>query len=123
MLAGIVEEKRYAESEVIFKERDPSDSMFLVVEGKVRMHKDGREVMTMGPPQAFGTWALFDEEPRVLGAVAQTEVLVLRIDKEAFIDLLADNVLITKGVLKALTVRLKRLLTRLGGDGGPMSKS
>jgi CRP-like cAMP-binding protein len=111
-LARIVEEKSYGAGKAIYGMHDPSDAMYLVVEGEVRLDRDGREVATVGPAQAFGTWALFDDEPRVLGATAYSDVLVLQIDKDDFLELLADNVLITRGVLKALAVRVKRLLSR-----------
>ena len=125
-LAGIVEEKSFAKGATIYGETDPSDSMYLVVKGKVRFHRDGKEVATAGVNEAFGTWALFDDEPRMLAATAVEDTHTLRIDKEAFIDLLADNVQITRGVLKAITGRLRRLLARFGGggtEGGPMSRS
>jgi len=114
-LANIVEEKRFGEGEQIFAAHDPSDSMYLVIEGKVRLHRDGNEVATIGVNEAFGTWALFDDEPRVLAANATIDSRLLRIDKEAFIDLLADNVQITRGVLKAIVGRLRKLLARFGG--------
>jgi CRP-like cAMP-binding protein len=92
--------------------------MYVIVKGKVRIHRDGREVATAGESEAFGTWALFSDEPRLLAATAELETHVLRIDKEAFIDLLADNVQITRGVLKAIVGRLRKLLARFGGAPG-----
>ncbi len=118
-LAAIVEERTFRAGESIFEELDPSDAMYLVVRGTVRLHRDGTEVATVGANEAFGTWALFDDEPRPLAATAVSETLALRIDKEAFIDLLADNVQITRGILKAIVGRLRRLLTRLGGSEAP----
>ena len=116
-LAKIVEEHTYAKGATIYGELDPSDSMYLVVEGQVRLHKGGNDVATASANEAFGTWALFDDEPRLLAATAVVDTRLLRIDKEAFIDLLADNVQITRGVLKAIVGRLRRLLARFGGGG------
>jgi CRP-like cAMP-binding protein len=119
-LARVVEEQRYASGETIYGELDLSDAMYLVVEGTACLGKDGREVALVEPGQTFGTWALFDDEPRVLSATARSDVLVLRLDQGDFIELIADNVLITRGVLKALAVRLRKLLSRFGGaEGGP----
>jgi CRP-like cAMP-binding protein len=88
--------------------------MYLVLEGRVRLHRDSLEVTVAGPGDAFGTWALFDDEPRVVTATALEETRLLRIDKEDFIDLLAENVQITQGVLKALARRLHSLIGRVG---------
>ena len=114
-LAAIVTEHRHAAGDVIYNEKDAADSMFLVVEGQVRLHKDGLDITVAGPGEAFGTWALFDEEPRVSAATSQEEAMVLRLDKDDFIDLLADNVEITQGVLKALVTRVRGLIGRVGG--------
>jgi CRP-like cAMP-binding protein len=117
-LARIMEEKTFGAGETIYREVDAADSMYVIVKGKVRIHRDGREVATAGESEAFGTWALFSDEPRLLAATAELETHVLRIDKEAFIDLLADNVQITRGVLKAIVGRLRKLLARFGGAPG-----
>lgn len=115
LLAAIVEEQRLAAGDVVYREKDPSDSMFLVVSGRVRLDRDGREVTSVAANETFGTWALFDDEPRLATATAVEDALLLRIDKEAFFELLADNVQITRGVLKAVVTRLRKLLARFGG--------
>jgi CRP-like cAMP-binding protein len=121
LLAAIVEEVRFEPGFEIYRALAPSDSMYVVVEGKVLLHREGKEVATAGPKEAFGTWALFDEEPRLVTATTVTDTVALRVDKEAFIDLLADNVQITRGVLRAIVGRLRRLLARFGGGGeGPV---
>ena len=115
-LAAIATEHRYTAGAVIYNEKDAADSMYLVVDGRVRLHKEELDITESGPGQAFGTWALFDEEPRVSAATALDEVMVLRLDKDDFIDLLADNVEITQGVLKALVSRVRGLIGRVGRE-------
>ena len=119
LLAAVAEEVTVSAGEPIYSDKDPSDSMYVVVEGSVRLHRDGREVLVAGANEAFGTWALFDDEPRVTSASAGADGRLLRIDKEAFVDLLADNVQITQGVLKAVVRRLRRILARVGEEATP----
>lgn len=114
-LAAIVEEESYSEGEEIYNTGDIADSMYLVVDGRVRLHRDGMEIAIMGAGEAFGTWSLFDDEPRVSAATAVQEAAVLKLHKDSFIDLLSDNVEITQGVLKALVNRVRRLIGRVGG--------
>ena len=109
-LAAIAEEVEFSPKTVIFPEGGYPDSMYLVLQGRVRLHQGDKEVMTAGEKEAFGTWALFDDEPRVVSATTIEQSRLLRIDKEDFIDLLADNVLITQGILKALVLRVRRLM-------------
>lgn len=113
-LASIGEENSIRKGDQIYKENDPSDAMYLVLEGRIRLHRDDTEVTVAGPKDVFGVWALFDEEPRVVTATALEDTLLLRIDREDFIDLLSDHVQITQGVLKALVKRLRGLAESVG---------
>ena len=82
-------------------------------EGKVNISRAGQEVMVAGHKDVFGTWALFDDEPRVATATTLEDTRLLRIDKEEFIDLLADHVAITQSILKSMVKRLRKLMTRI----------
>ena len=117
-LAAIAEEVEHPAGTEVYREADPSDSMYIVLEGKVRLHRGETEVTTADAEAAFGTWALFDDEARVTSATTVTEARLLRIDKEDFIELLADHVGITRGVLKAIVGRLRGLVGRFGGGQG-----
>jgi CRP-like cAMP-binding protein len=99
-IAAIAEEIEYQPDEVIFKEDEISDSMYVVIQGKVRLTRTEKEVMVAGKMEALGTWALFDDEPRVATATTLEASQLLRIDKEEFVDLLADHVGITQSILK-----------------------
>ena len=112
-LAVIAEEVTFSEGDVIFKETDPSDSMYLVLDGAVRLHRGEMEVTVAKENDVFGTWALFDDDPRVVTATTTQAAHVLRIEKEDFIDLLADHVQITQGVLKGMVQRLRSLVGRV----------
>ena len=82
-------------------------------EGKVRLTRGDQEVMVAQKKDVFGTWALFDDEPRVATAKTLENSRLLQIDKEDFIDLLADHVAITQSVLKTMVKRLRSLMTRI----------
>jgi CRP-like cAMP-binding protein len=87
--------------------------MYMVIEGKVRLTRAGQEVMVAQNKDVFGTWALFDDEPRVATATTLEHSRLLHIDKEDFIDLLADHVGITQSVLKTMVKRLRNLMNRI----------
>ncbi len=114
-IAAITDEIEFKADETICTEGDIPDSMYMVFEGKVRLSRGGQELMTAGHKDAFSTWALFDEEPLVVTAMAVEDTRLLRINKEDFVDLLADHVKITQSILKTMVKRLRRLMTRAGG--------
>ncbi|MFC2164371.1 Crp/Fnr family transcriptional regulator [Acidobacteriota bacterium] len=112
-IAAITEEVEYEADSVIFQEEEISDSMYVVVEGKVKLTRDDQDVMTAENKDVFGTWALFDDEPRIVTATALENTQLLRIDKDEFVDLLADHVAITQSVLKTMAKRLRNLMRRI----------
>ena len=121
-LASIAEEVEFPPDRVIYSEGSRPDSMYLVLEGRVLLHQQQKEVMIAGEKDMFGTWALFEDEPRMVTATPLEQSRLLRIDKEDFVDLLADNVQITRGILEAFVQRMRRLmgLVRLGEKAQPV---
>lgn len=116
-LAQIAEEMTCQPHEVLYHVADPPAAMYLVLEGQVRLHRDALEVTVAQANDVFGTWALFDDEPMVVTATVLTSARLLRIDRNDFIDLLADYVQITQGVLKAMVRRLRGLVGRVQSNG------
>jgi CRP-like cAMP-binding protein len=113
-LAAIAEEVSFTINEEIFSENDYPDALYIVLEGQVRLHRSSNEIAVAKDNEAFGTWALLDDEPRVASATAMVETRLLRIDREDFIDLMADYVQIVQGVLKRVVKRLRNLIGKVG---------
>jgi serine/threonine protein phosphatase PrpC len=64
----------------ILREGEPGDDLFILLKGKVRLHKDGAFVTHLGPGAHLGEMALIDKRPRSVSASAEdrTRALVLR---------------------------------------------
>lgn len=113
-LAAIARELPVLAGDAIYREHDRPDALYLVLEGKVRLHHGDQVLARPGPGEAFGTWALFDDEPRVMSATADEDARLLRIDAGEFADLLADDVRIAQGVIRTVARRLRQLAGRAG---------
>jgi len=109
-LGSIAEELHAPENQVIFAEDDVSDAMYVVVSGRVRLEKSGKEVMTVHAGQSFGTWALFDTQPRVMTATVIEDVHLLKICSEDFYDLLSDHDEITPAIFRSVIERVNTLI-------------
>ena len=77
------------EGEVIFREGDPGDLLYLVGEGSVKISKSGRggEQETLGfiqPGNFFGEMALLDGQPRSAMATAVGSTLLGTVDEPTF---------------------------------------
>jgi CRP-like cAMP-binding protein len=108
-LAAIASELSFPADYEIYAEDSPSDAMYLVLSGSVRLLRGSTLVTEAGPNQAFGTWALFDDEPRVVSAHTAEPTEVLMIRRDEFLDVLADNVRVIQAVLRAVVRRLRSL--------------
>jgi len=115
-IGAVSKQLNFSKEHIIFKEGDISDSMYLVLSGNVLLRRGDQEIMNAGKKKAFGTWALFDDENRMVTATCTSDACVLRIDKEEFLDLLSHNVRITQGILKQMAHRLRSLIRKLPGD-------
>jgi len=112
-LAMIAEEVSFVPDANLYEVNESADSLYLVINGKVRLHRDGQEISTIGPHEAIGTWSLFDNRPRVATATAVEATETLRIAREDFYDLLSDHVRIAEALLKYLAQRLRTLVERI----------
>lgn len=113
-LAAIAEEVSFEKNAMIYRVNENADSMFVVLEGRVRLHREDMEIGVVEAKGALGAWALLDDQPRVVNAEAVEDAKLLRINKDDFIDLLSDHVEITQGLLRTLTKRLHGLAGRVG---------
>jgi CRP-like cAMP-binding protein len=108
-ISSIAEEVVVAPRTVIFSEQEISDAMYVVVTGRVRLEKEGKEIVVVGPSQSFGTWALFDNAPRLMSAVAIEDAVLLKIVSDTFYEFLADHEEVTPAIFKAVIERVKAL--------------
>ena len=109
-ISAITEEVQFKANVDIYHEGDVPDAIYMIVEGKVRLHRNGEEVRVAGDKEIFGAWALFDDEPRLATATTVEETSLLRISREDFLDLLADHTNITESVFKALVKKIRDLI-------------
>jgi serine/threonine protein kinase len=93
-LSRVVLEKEFEENEIIFREGDEGDSLYLVTEGEIAikraLEKPGDEEKTIAfieKGNFFGEMALFDKQPRSGSAYAVKRSKVLILKKEDFFNL------------------------------------
>jgi CRP/FNR family transcriptional regulator, cyclic AMP receptor protein len=109
-VASIVEEVDLKVGEVIFRKGEVGDSMYIIIEGQVRVFDGDRTINQLGRRDIFGELALLDPEPRSASIAAITDTRLLRIDRETFTELMAGNMSIVRGILHVLCDRLRRLI-------------
>ena len=108
-IAQIATEEELEAGAEIYSEGDAPDALFVITSGKVRLHRADEEIAVLGEGEAFGSWALVDESPRVASATTVDPTTLLRVSREEFMELLADRVDIVQAVFKAMVERLRNL--------------
>jgi len=108
-IGSIAEVVEVTSQTVIFSEQEMSDAMYVVVRGHVRLSKEGKEILVSGPSDSFGTWALFDNTPRLMTATALEDSVLLKIVSDTFYEFLADHEEVTPAIFRAVIERVKAL--------------
>lgn len=106
-------ENRYPRGETIFRKDDPSDSLFALKEGVVKLvSRPGRGAGTilyiLRPSDIFGELLLV-EERRPFDALAVTDVLVGVLSREDFVEVLSAIPRVRLNFIRILSRRLARV--------------
>ena len=90
-LGAIVELKTHVVGELIFREGDVADALFVIETGSVDILQRGKEkaFATIGSGQSFGELAFFDLDKRPASVSAHERSDILRISYEKFSQVLA----------------------------------
>jgi HEAT repeat protein len=111
----IAREHTYPAGEVIFRENEMGDTLYIIVEGQVRVLK-GEEAVTLAVLQerdCFGEMAILDGEPRSATVETMREARLLEIAREDFNQLLLARPQIGFALIKNLNRRLRQTNAKL----------
>jgi CRP-like cAMP-binding protein len=110
-VAMIATEVHFSSNRTVLDENGPVDALYVVVDGSVELRRHEEALDTAGTNAVLGAWALFDEDdPLRLTARTLEESRLLRIGRDDFYDLLADNSDITSAVFSTLVKRFRKLV-------------
>lgn len=122
-LADLVREVEMATGQAIYGEADLADAIYVVFKGRVRLSAGEKELSTVGPGEAFGTWALVDDSERGQRAECVEDGLLVALGREEFYDFAASDPALLQGIIRVLARRLKSLVAerpeeaRIEGEG------
>ena len=122
-LAAVAATRDYDKGALLFSEGDPSDMLFTVVSGRVKVFKTtprGSDVILelFGPGDPVGAVAVYEARPYPASAVALEPTTCLLLPRQAFFTLLETRPTLVRGLLVGLTHRLVDLTNRLAELSG-----
>lgn len=120
-VASLCAERKYGKDVTIFSKGDPSNALFIVKSGKVRilsLSDRGTETIVhiLKEGEIFGE-LLLSEEQRAFTAVAGTDALVTVLSKGSLTELLAAIPTISKNFIRLLSMRLAKVERDFGDFG------
>jgi CRP/FNR family transcriptional regulator, cyclic AMP receptor protein len=112
-------ELRLTRGQVVFREGDAGDQLYVVAEGKIKLGRssaDGREnlLAIVGPGEMFGELSLFDPGPRTATATAVTDATVLALSHSDLRPWLTGRPEVALSLLRQVARRLRRTNEVLG---------
>jgi CRP-like cAMP-binding protein len=98
-----------APGEILFKEGDKRELMYVLLEGEVEIRLGNYVVETAVPGALIGEMALIDDSPRAASAVAKTTCRLAPVDRRRFHFLVQQHPQFATHVMKELADRLRHM--------------
>ncbi|MCB0102023.1 MAG: cyclic nucleotide-binding domain-containing protein [Anaerolineales bacterium] len=106
-LAGLLQELIVQAGDVVIREGESGDSLYIVVDGKVEVVDDNRVLNQLGARAVFGELSMLDSSPRTATIRALEETSLLRLDQTSFYEIMSDYVEVAMGTIQLLTRNLR----------------
>ena len=119
-VATVAEEVSFQAGETFIRQGDHGDCLYVMVDGEASVVVRGAgQVAVRGPRSAMGEMALLSDRPRSADCIAITDITALRIDRDAFWELLTERPPLALGVIKVLVRRLDEATQKLSSPSPP----
>jgi serine/threonine protein phosphatase PrpC len=116
---NLTEVSDYAPGEDIMREGEPGDDLYILLRGRVRLHKDGAFITNLSPGAHLGEMALVDRTPRSATATAEERSRLLILRRQEFFEILRKDpplsVKLLWSFVQVLTDRLRKTTADLSG--------
>jgi CRP/FNR family cyclic AMP-dependent transcriptional regulator len=106
-IADLASEADYATSGDLVRQGDIGDSFIIIVSGRARVTRDGKQLRELGPGDFLGEIALIDGSPRTATVTALDPIHAFTVERQGFLDLIDRLPVFGLEVLNALTERIR----------------
>ena len=106
-IAAVAVQVDFPANHVVARQGEIGTGFFVIVEGGVRVIRDGREIARLGPGDFFGEMSVIDGLPRVAQVVTTQPTRCLARASWEFERLVLDHPTIGLAILRGLSARLR----------------
>ncbi len=115
-VASLLEEVVLKAGVTIFEYGDHGDAMYIIVDGRVRVHRGGRTLDELGQHMVVGEMSALDPEPRSASVTAIETTRLLRLERAALYQLMANRPEIAAGMIHIVCRHLRARLAEMVED-------
>jgi serine/threonine protein phosphatase PrpC len=116
---NLTEVSDYGPGEDIMKEGEPGDDLYILLRGRVRLHKEGAFITNLLPGAHLGEMALVDRTPRSVTATAEERSRLLILRRQEFYEIIRKDpplsVKLLWSFVQVLAERLRKTTADLSG--------
>ena len=115
MISRLTDEVDVPDGYTLMRQGDLAREFFLIVDGKVRIERDGKTIKTLGPGDYLGEVSLLSESPRTATAVTEGPASLLVITHQRFNSLLDSSSTVRAAIFEGVAVYLRQLVPDSAG--------
>ena len=114
LLAGAgVPARDFKAGDVIFRQGDPAQELFIIQSGEVEIRLGNRVIETLPQYSIFGEMALIDSAPRSATAIAASDAKLVPVGEKQFLFLISNTPHFALNVMRVMARRLRAANTAL----------
>jgi hypothetical protein len=99
--------KSYQDGEIVIKEGEKGDKMYLIIDGEAEVYKDNKLIATLKKGDFFGEMALFGDDIRSATVKAKNNLRVITIDKTTLLDRISEDPTLAFKIIQRLSEIVK----------------
>ncbi|MDX1624251.1 MAG: cyclic nucleotide-binding domain-containing protein [Gemmatimonadota bacterium] len=121
-LAAVAEEQKYDVDDYLFFEGEEGAYLYVLLEGRVRLEREGQEIHTAGPGDTIGTFSIFDRRPRSASGIVVEPLRTLAIHREDITQIFADNYSLVEDIFGYLTGIIREMNEKVYSAGSAVDE-
>ncbi len=98
--------------ETLFEKGDVGDAVYIIKDGVLSLQSDDVHLFARQRGECVGEFALIDDEPRSTAAVAETDTVLFKWERESFQKMLSQDAEVARGIFRLLTGKLRQDVER-----------
>jgi CRP-like cAMP-binding protein len=114
--ADLLVEIEYKAGEIIFEKGDPGNCMYIIADGRVRVHDGDLVLNDLRKTDVFGEMAALDPEARSASVTALEDTHLFRLEAEDLYALMAKRIGVARGIIHILSQRLRGRTQEMADD-------